>query len=158
MVDFIFNFINFAARIGLVVYVVRKYLVRSISNAISYQQESIKLLEDKYQDIKLQSQQIEKNIHSQEQLYFDLQKKFSIWKNVIDQEQVQFEKTCLEREATTRALFERKRKNIEQKSLLKQELPIVLAQLQKDIQLQIAKDQQLGKDYMQNILTHVSKE
>jgi hypothetical protein len=158
MVDTIFNFINFAARIGLVIYIIRKYVVRLVSNAITYEQESFKLLESKYQDIKIHSHQIEKNIEEQEQLYFDLQKKFVIWKSSIEQQQAQYEKKCSEREKIARLLFEKKQENIQRKFLLQQELPNVLAQVQNDIQVQINKDQQLGKNYIQNIMTHLSKE
>ncbi len=158
MIDSVFNFINFAVRIGLVIFIIRKYVVRSVSSAILYEKESMKLLESKYQDIKAHSQQIEKNIQDQEQIYFELQKKFMAWKNLIDQEQIQFEKKCLEREKIAHALFEKKRKNIQRKFILKQELPIVLEQLQNDIRSEIHKDQQLGKRYIQNIMTHLSEE
>jgi len=158
MIDSIFNFINFAVRIGLVIYIIKKYVVRSVSNAIVYEQESIKLLESKYQDIKTHSQQIEKNIQDQEQLYFDLQKKFAIWKSTIEQEQVEFEKKCVEREEIAQALFEKKRRNIQRKFILKHELPLLLDQVKNDIKVDIKKDQQLGKKYIQNIMTHLSEE
>ena len=157
-VDTIFNFINVAARIGIVIYLIRKYAIRFVSNSIAYEQESINLLEYKYRDIKEHSQKIEKNIQEQEQLYLDLQKKFMLWKQTIEEEQLEFAKVCLEHEKTAQVLFEKKQKNLERKFILQQELPIVLVQLQNDIQKQIKQEPQLGKNYIQNIMTSLSKE
>lgn len=158
MIEFIFNGINLIARIGVVIYIVRKYVVRAVSDAIFYQQESIKILENKYQDIKAKSHEIEKNIHDQEQLYFDLQKKFITWQNCINSEQEKFEKDCFEREKIAKLLFEKKQKNLERKTIFQKELPAVLDQVQHDIQIELQKDQKLGKDYIQNIMTHLSQE
>jgi hypothetical protein len=156
MVDAIFNVINFVARIGIVIYIVRKYVVRLVRNSITYEQESIKLLEEKYQDIKNTSHQIEKNIQEQEQLYFDLQKKFGMWKSSIDQEQIEFEKACINYEKTAQILFEKKQKNIQRKFVFQQELPVLLVQLEDDIKKEIKQNPQLGKNYIQNIMANLS--
>lgn len=158
MVDTIFNCINLAARIGIVVYLIRKYMVRFVANSISYELESAKLLDNKCKNIKEHSKKVEKKIQDQEKLYLDLQKKFATWKQSIDQQELDFQSDCLRREKIAKMLFEQKQKNIERKIILQHELPVLLGQLQDDIQAQVKQDQELNKKYIQNIMLNISEE
>ena len=103
-----FNCINFSARIGIVIYLLQKYIVPKIKGSIIYEKESLRILEQQYDEFKNQYDGIDKQIKSQEQLYFDLQNKFEIWQAALVQEQQKYDHMCKHYEQKLAYQFEKK--------------------------------------------------
>ncbi|MBI2344613.1 hypothetical protein HYV10_00885 [Candidatus Dependentiae bacterium] len=154
LIDTIFNCMNLAARIGVVVYLIKKYIVPKISSSIIYQKESLKILEQQHRELKGQVTDIEKQIKDQEQLYFDLQAKFVLWQVALEKEQQEYDRACKEYEQKLAYQLERKQQHTERRALIKNELPAILKKVKKDLQDLTKKDPRIGKRYMQNLLDY----
>ncbi len=155
VIDTIFNFINFAARLAIVFYLIKKYIAPKIANSIFYEKESLKILHQQHIELKDQCVEIEKMIENQEKLYFDLQKKFEIWQNSLVEEQQKYERDCRDYERKLAYQFEKKQYNLQRQMMLKQEFPTLIEQLEKDLHQKIKQDPQLYKKYMQNLVALV---
>ncbi len=152
LIDTIFNCINFAARVGVVIYVIKKYIAPKISSSIVYEQESLKILERQHDELKSQSNEVDKQLKDQEQLYFDLQSKFELWQASLAKEQEEYDRISKDYEQKLAYQFEKKQQYVHRKTLIEQEFPILLKKVEKDLQEKIKKNPELGKKYMTNIL------
>lgn len=151
-VDTIFNCINFIARVSIVLYLIKKYIAPKIINAITYEQESIKIVERQHDDMKIQCDEVDKEIKAQEQWYFDLENKFQIWQASLVREQQEYDRHCKEYEQKLVYQFEKKQQYVKRQQLIQQEFPVLFKNIQKDIQEAIKKDPELGKKYLKNLL------
>lgn len=152
LIDTIFNGINLAVRVGIVVYLIKKYIAPKISSSIVYEKESLKILEQQQRDLKNQSLEIERQIKEQETLYFDLQNKFVAWQSALAKEQQEYERFCKEYEQKLVYQLEKKQRYAERKVLIQNELPTLLEKTTKDLQNKIKQDPSIGKKYLQDLL------
>jgi hypothetical protein len=152
LIDTIFNCINFAARVGIVIYLIKKYVTPKITSSIIYEKESIKILERQHDELRSQSNEVDKHIKDQEQLYFDLQSKFELWQASLVQEQQEYDRTCKDYEQKLAYQFEKKQQYAHRKMLIEQEFPVLFEKIEKDLQEKIKKDPQLGKKYIKDLL------
>lgn len=152
LIDTIFNCINFAARVGIVIYLIKKYIAPKVTSSITYEKESLKILEQQHDELKNQSNEVDKQIKNQEQLYFDLQTKFELWQACLVKEQQEYDRACKDYEQKVAYQFEKKQQYAYRRMLIKEEFPILFEKVEKDLQEKIKKDPQLGKKYIQELL------
>ena len=152
LIDTIFNGINFAARVGVVIYLIKKYIAPKVRSSIIYEQESLKIVERQYGDFKDQSNEIDKQIKNQEELYFDLQNKFELWQASLVQEQKKYDSFCKDYEQKLAYQFEKKQQHAHRKTLIQQEFPVLFKKIEQELQQKIEKDPELGKKYIKNLL------
>lgn len=152
LIDTVFNCINLAARIGIVMYILKKYVVPKITSSIIYEKESLKILERQHDEFKDQSREVDKQLKDQEELYFDLQSKFELWQASLVQEQQEYDRICKNHEQKLAYQFEKKQQYAHRKMLIQEDFPNLLQKVEKDLQEKIKKNPQLGKKYMKDLL------
>jgi hypothetical protein len=152
LIDTIFNYINFAVRVGIVIYIIKKYVAPKIASSIIYEKESLKILERQHDELKSQSGEVDKQLKDQEQLYFDLQSKFEFWQASLLQEQEEYDRTCKDYEQKLAYQFEKKQQYAYRKMLIQEDFPILFKKVEIELQEKFKKDPQLGKKYMNDLL------
>lgn len=152
IIDIIFNGLNLLLRIGLVVFLVRKYMVHRILQSIRNEKEAINVLDEKYGEIKDSCNAIETSLKIQEQLYHDLQLKFGLWEQAVIVQKQQEEQKCAVQLKKIQEQIEKKHQYVQRRYIIEKELPGMLLETQQTLRQKFKQDQNLGKTYITKVL------
>ncbi len=151
-IDLIFNCLNVIVRVGLVVFLIQKYIVRHVLQALQYEKQDKAVLVDQASKLKEACNHLELNMKKQEQLYDDLQVKFLLWqKRVADVAEHEKFKNMAQQEKMQKQL-EKKQEYVHRRFLIEKELPGLLQESVQKLQEQFSKDKSLGKAYTTKVL------
>lgn len=156
-IDLIFNCLNIMVRIGLVIFLVQKYVVKYINSNLLYQQQDLAMLVQQQAKLKEACVDLENGMKNQQALYDDLQLKFLLWQKQVDAD--------VEREKSIRAVyqekmrqqFEKKQAYVHRRFLIETELPGLLQETTKQLQEKFGKDKNLSKAYTHKVLRALYK-
>jgi hypothetical protein len=151
-VDFVFSWINLLVRIGVVVYVVKKYLINRIVAGIRQEQHELKYLKEQHVALQGICKKIEQQIQEDELAYESMQKKFAIWnevvKNQADRELLicQTRQEQIKKHAILKSAFTKRR------NFMQTQVPVLLQETMQLLQNQFKKDAASGKTYQTKVL------
>jgi hypothetical protein len=151
-VDTNFNIINLAARAGLVIFLIRKYLVHRIRQSLVYEQQEISLLQQQQAHLREACGDLERNMKQQEQEYDRLQAKFVIWQQHVAKALEQERDYCVGQESKMQAHMEKKQQYIKHRFIIEHEFSGLLHESEKKLQLKFNQDKALGKAYITKVL------
>ena len=83
-VDGIFKILNFLARIGVVIFVIRRYFVSQIQTSIKLEKNDLELLQQKHAQLRESVAHVEQQMKKDEQIFAALRSKFEIWNQEIE--------------------------------------------------------------------------
>lgn len=152
MVDTIFNILNLLVRVGLVIFLIRKYVMHRIAQSIVNEKEALNMLEQQHGQIKESSSAVERNIKHQEQLYDDLRAKFVVWQESVSRTLRQDQQKCLVQQKKMQLQIEKKQQYVQRRHIIEQELPELLAQTVFTLRQEFEQDKTLGKTYITKVL------
>jgi len=151
-IDLIFNCLNVVVRVGLVVFLIKKYIARHILQALVYEKQDKAALVDQASKLKDACNHLELNMKKQEQLYDELQVKFMLWqKRVADVVEHEKFKNMAQQEKMQKQL-EKKQEYVHRRFLIEKELPGLLLESTQKLQEKFSKDKSLGKAYTTKVL------
>jgi len=152
MVDFIFNILNLLVRVGLVIFLIRKYVVHRIRQSITHEKEVVNILDEQYGNLKDSCNAVESNLKTQEQLYHELQAKFALWDRAVAVELEQQKQKCVLQEKKMQAQIEKKQQYVQHRYIMEKELPGLLHDVRQTVRQEFQQDQTLGKSYITKVL------
>lgn len=151
-VDELFNILNLAARVGLVVYLMRRYGVGKIQLAIVHEKTDLEMMQQQHTKLRESSAQVAEQIKQDEQSFVQLQSKFETWNQQVakTEQQQQFEHQ--QRQQRIESLLEKKMEYLQRRQLIEVEVAQLLQQAEKRLQQQFANSADLGKKYRTKLM------
>jgi hypothetical protein len=151
-VNEIFNVLNFGLRIGLVIYVIRRYVVGSIVQQIGQEKFEITSLRQQYTMWREKSADVVKKMKEEEQDFLMMQEKFTIWDRQITLAVSKRKADCLQRQSKIHKSANLKLQSFKRRKLMQAELPEIIMQTTKDLQKKFQDNSSLGHEYMSKIV------
>lgn len=155
-VDAIFNWLNFIARIGIVIFLIRRYVVARVQKSILLERQDLQQLEKQHEQYGQACSVIEKNMKDQERVFEDLQKKFQIWQQQIALQHAMYQQHCAEHQHKLKQQCEKKQYLVQRRKILEAELPIFLSQCRVNLQEKFKKDTDRAVAYSDKIIEQIS--
>jgi len=151
-IDLIFNCLNIVVRVGLVVFIIQKYVVKYISQALTYEQQDLAMLVQQEVTLKKACTDLEISMKKQQQLYDDLQLKFMLWQKQVNAVLEQEKAIHMVQQEKMQQQLEKKQKYVHRRFLIEKELPGLLQDTAQNLQAKFSKDKSLGKAYTTKVL------
>ncbi|MCX5923717.1 MAG: hypothetical protein NTU89_04125 [Candidatus Dependentiae bacterium] len=151
-VDEIFNLLNFAFRIGLVIYVIRYYVVGKIVQQIGQEKFEINSLRQQYTMWREKSADVVKRMKEEEQDFLTMQEKFIVWDRQITLAASKRKADCATRQSKINDSAHFKLQSFGRRNLMKAELPKIIMDTTQDLQKKFKEDSSLGHEYISKIL------
>lgn len=155
-IDFVFNCCNLLVRIGLVIFIVHKYVIKKIQVALSYEKTARLLLVEQEAKLKQDCNNLENALHSQEMLYQELQNKFALWQQAVNKNNTDQQERFIQQQAFMQQQLEKKRMYVHRQFLIENELPALLKDSTQQLIVQF-KDVKQGKAYITKVLQAVDE-
>jgi hypothetical protein len=150
-IDMLFNIINFVVRVGLVLYLIYRFIVPKISLSMSIQAHNVIVLEKEQSTLKNDAVQIKENIDQDRQYQQQLQKKFDQWHAAIQVLQEQENQECKMRQRNIEKLLDRRMHHVQNQKYISEQMPVVLLQVRKELEQDFAKNSELAQQYQSKI-------
>jgi hypothetical protein len=153
--DTFFNFLNFVARVGAIIYIVHRYIMPAMHAGINTQRQTLSMLKDQQISLKESYTQVNIQMVSDAAHFEQLEEKFNIWRARVQQIQEQGAQICNQRQqeidvrAAQRVLF------LQQKQLILQQVPQLLDSATHALAQEFANSPALSKQYQEKILKHL---
>lgn len=151
-VDEIFNVLNFVLRIGLIVYVVRRYVVGKIVQQIGQEKFEITSLRQQYTMWREKFAEVVQKMKEEEQDFLTMQEKFIIWDRQVTLVTSQRKVSCTQRQGKIEHSTSLKLQSFGRRKLMKAELPKIITHTTQDLQKKFKEDSALGHEYISKIL------
>ncbi|MFA5998605.1 MAG: hypothetical protein WC747_01130 [Candidatus Babeliales bacterium] len=151
-VDEIFKFLNLLLRIGLVIYLVKRYAVGSIMKYIGQEKTAIDLLQQQRIQLRQECEQVEQTMKDEEKIFQAMQEKFAAWDKSVNAAAFQEQAMCKERQKKMNLLANRKLESIKRRHLMQEEIPALIEQATKDLQQAFQEDKARGQKYITKVL------
>lgn len=157
-INTLFNVLNLMTRIGLIIFVIKKYVIPYLQRAMSLQQQDLEFLEKKHVGFKNDCKELEQNLFNQEIFYNDLHEKFGIWQNKIAQMDLISAQKCQELEKKAAEKYLLQQTFLEQQKIIQQQLPTILSESMTNLHEKFDNNQDLALQYRAKILSIISKD
>jgi len=151
-VDEIFKYLNLLMRIGLIVYLVKRYVARSIIQYIGQEKTAIDLLQQQSMQLRQECEQVEQTMRNEEKAFAAMQEKFAAWDKSIKSVQAEEQTVCKARQKTIDLLAKLKLESLERRYLMQEEVPALIEQATKNLQQALQEDKAQGKKYITKVL------
>lgn len=151
-----FKFINFAAFIGLGVYLFKRYLLPSLKKQLHEKKVLLQNLENQKQGIKYQLNNLDQAIEQQRYLAEELKRKIAIWTSSVHANN----ERALHEQATNQAKIdsnnELKNQRLIFEQMNKKLVPKIVAAVKRDLTHEFEQPELINK-YMNDILRFIEK-
>ncbi|MCX5923995.1 MAG: hypothetical protein NTZ68_01020, partial [Candidatus Dependentiae bacterium] len=107
-VDEIFKFLNVLLRIGLVIYLVKRYAVGKIMQYMAQEKNEIDVLQQQRAQLRLECDTVDQTIKNDLIVFQAMQEKFVAWDKSVKSAALQEQALCAERQKTMIALANHK--------------------------------------------------
>ena len=151
-VDELFKVLNLLMRIGLVVYIIKRYVIGQIVLYITQEKNEIDLLQQQRARLKQESESIEKTMKTDEIAFQVMQEKFVLWDNTVKATHAQEQMLCQERQKTMNILTRRKLESLQRRHLIQTEISGIISQTARDLEQTFQSDTALGQKYITKVL------
>lgn len=156
-VDFVFNFLNLAVRIGLVVFVIKRYVIANIAQSIFQEKEDLFYLKKQHKELEQSCDIILSQIQHDEKAFAALRLKFERWHQQVDSQETQEKIVCTQRQQKIEQAIVQKMKYVHHRKLIETQVPNVLANVTQTLQKKFQEDKNLGKKYQTQLLDALGK-
>ncbi len=151
-IDGIFKVLNLVMRVGLIVYVVKRYVVSQVIQKIGQEKFEITSLRQQYTMWREKSADISKKMEEEQQVFFAMQEKFAVWQQRIALRFSQKKAACQLRQKKIDDCIARKHQSIGRRQLVQRQLPEIIEQATQDLQKKFKEDKALGQKYISKVL------
>lgn len=151
-INFFFDGINLAIVIALVGYIIKKYVIGHIQQALLAQKQHKALLEQQEQNWLLQYRSMSEAVQQQEDDYGKLHAKFVAWQQSVQTQIDQDREEYGQQLQKMQDLLKRKQQYLEHRYLIERELPEILEQSEHQLKMKFKNDKNLGKAYLSKIV------
>lgn len=158
MIDagFVFKILNFLAVMGLFIYLIRRYGILQIVTMMREEKQEQQELRQQLKSLQVDCNQIEQDSNAQEQSYRLIKDKFQVWQKEVATQDEQIEKTFQDRQKIIRETRLKRIQALQQRMLIKKELPKVLHEVSGDLKDSFAQEVQ-QKKYTDQLLSLLEK-
>lgn len=153
----IFEIINFLIRIGIVVYIVKRYVAVSILSAIKQEKQALKLLQERKESLQSACAKVEDNSKKEQQRLHELEEKFKLWSHAVAVVQVEQEVWCQAQHKKIEQHVEQKTKFLQQQKIIKNQMPEILNAASVSLIKKFKDDASLAKAYQVKLLEILQK-
>ena len=151
-VDEIFKVLNLLMRIGLVVYVIKRYVINEIKLHITQEKKEIDLLQQQRTKLRQECENIEKTMKAEQTTFQTMQEKFTAWDSIVKAAALQEQAMCQERQKMMNLLSVRKLESVQRLHVIQTEIPAIISQTAHDLQQTFQGDTALGQKYITKVL------
>lgn len=156
-IDALFMILNLAVRVGLVWYLMKKYVMRSIQNLMSIEKQDLSELKQKQKELRVACSQLEQQIKQETEMFATLQEKFTIWNKRVKNDAIQEQVECQNRQKKIEMATVCKMHYLQKRCLVKVEIPLVLDHVLQQVEKEFKDDLALGKQYQNQLLAYLEK-
>lgn len=151
-VDGLFKLLNFLARIGVVIFIVRRYFVSTIQKSIALEKSDLEVLQQKHGHLRESIASIEQQMKQDELVFAQLRSKFEIWNQQVEKHAQKELIECQQRQKKIEMSVHKKTETLQHRQLLQAEVPALLDDVAKSLVQQFAQDKTMHKKYQTNLL------
>ncbi len=155
--DFIFKALNFLLIAGIVVYVIRRFGISFIVDSMRTEKKERVLLQEHYETLVQEHQTIHDEIQEQDQTYKEMQKKFYVWEQVVKRKSDHQEQLLEKRKQIVGQKYSQKIQKLQQRRLIKKELPRVMQECVQDLEKTFKTDSAKRKLYISQLVSFLEK-
>lgn len=156
-VDNVFNVLNLMARIGIVIYLLKRFVIGTVAKSIVIEKENLQYLKQQEQQLLQECKTIEEQIAQDQKAFIVLQEKFKIWNQQEDRIALQEKAVCAQRQKNIETTTLKKIKYLQHRKCIEIEAPNILQKVHTALQQKFAQDQNLGKKYQTKVLQALEK-
>ncbi len=158
-VDHVFNLINLLVRLGLIIYIVKKYIIGSITTSIYLEKQDLINLQNRQNLLVDKQRKVLLQIKQDQQIFDTLHAKFQIWDEKVQKKLIKDQQTCQARQDAIFKAGSARAEYLQKQTLIQHQVPELLNQVTQHLQDQFAKDPLLSKKFNQKLLQtlHVSE-
>jgi hypothetical protein len=156
-VDNFFNILNLLARIGIVIYLIKRFVIGSVAKSIVLEKQDLQFLKQQEEQFLQECKTIEARIAQDQKAFAVLQEKFNIWNKQEDHVALQEKALCAQRQKNIEITTLKKIKYLQHRKCVEIEVPHILQNVHTTLQKKFAQDQSLGKKYQTKVLQALEK-
>ena len=156
-VDNFFNILNLVARIIIVIYLLKRFVIGQVTTSIALEKQDIQFLKQQYQQIYQACQKIEDQIAQDQKAFAVLQEKFKIWNQQEDLIAMQKKAACAVQQKNIEISNLKKIKYLQHRAFIEVEVPNLLQNVHEKLQQEFEQDKNLGKKYQTKVLQALEK-
>lgn len=151
-IDQCFNFINFAARVVVIVFLIRRYVAEAMVNFLLRRKIDVEQLLLRRDAIKYQCIDAENAIRKDEEFFILMQNKFKIWNDRALELKLKQADVDEQQKKLMVLSNIRKNENIARRKLMQKEIPVIVDGVTEDLKAAFSSDVTLGKKYITSVL------
>lgn len=148
----LFNVLNLLARIGLVVYLVRRYGISKIQAAMIHEKTDLQLKQQQHAQLQQACVTVNQQIAQDQQLFETMKSKFATWNQQVEKNAQQQQQEHAKRQQHIQQLLEKKIEYVQRRHVIEVEVAQLLAQVQNSLEQQFSNSADLGKKYQKKLL------
>ena len=156
-VDTFFNMINLAARVGIFIYLVKKYVIKSVTQSMIHEKQDLQYLQQQHAQVQESCKNIESQMKHDQKIFSVLQSKFKSWNQQQDLKKAEEVEKSLKQQKNIEIANLKKIKYLQRQKCIEIEVPDLLDQVEKKLQNHFYGDINLSKKYQTKVLDALEK-
>lgn len=156
-VDLCFNILNLAVRVGLVAFLIKRYIVGRVQKLIFQEKQDLLDLKDQHAQLRESCNKISKQMQQDEVAFALLRAKFEIWHQKVKQQELQEKNACILRQQKIEILALQKIKHLQQRRFVAMQVPNLLCNVAQKLQKEFMNNKIFGKQYQIKLLDVLEK-
>ena len=156
-IDNLFNILNLIARIAIVIYLLKRFVIGAVGKSIVLEKQDLEFLKQQELQLLQECKTVEEQIAYHQKTLEILQQKFKIWNQQADQVALQEKAVCADRQKNIEMTALKKIKYLQHRKSIEIEVPHILQNVHENLQQKFEQDQSLGKKYQTKVLQALEK-